>query len=213
MTGDGELLVEDVFLRTLLQLYDTSRRQLRLVAARYAARDTEDVVQDAFLAALSARETFRGQSAPLTWLHRIVVNAAITHYRKRSRRQSADRFVEAPRIVPSHEDSLAVRRALRELPVQGYRVLVMYELMGHTHKEIATRLSIPVGTSKWRLAQARGLLQGSLADTRFARRPVRRAQRSPPEPHTCVHSRWLMTFRTRHSAVVRRQEIQAPAGR
>jgi RNA polymerase sigma-70 factor, ECF subfamily len=171
--------VEDVFLRTLLQLYETSRRRLCIVAARYAARDAEDVVQDAFLAALSSRETFRGKSAPLTWVHRIVVNAAVTNYRKCSRRQSADLFVgDGPRITKSLEDSLAVRRALRELPVQGYRVLVMYELMGHTHQEIAIRLSLPVGTSKWRLAQARGLLQGSLADARFARRPVRRAQRS-----------------------------------
>ena len=134
-------------------------------------------MQNAFLAALSSRHTFRGNSAPLTWIHRIVVNAAIENYRRCSK--SAELVVEdCPRNTQSLEDSFAVRRVLRDLPLHDYRVLVMYELMGHTHKEIAARLSIPVGTSKWRLAQARDLLQQSLADPRFARRPVRRAQRS-----------------------------------
>ena len=52
--------------------------------------------------------------------------------------------------------------AVGELTRDHRRVLVMYELIGLTHKEIAASLAIPVGTSKWRLSNARIRLQQAL---------------------------------------------------
>jgi RNA polymerase sigma-70 factor (ECF subfamily) len=56
----------------------------------------------------------------------------------------------------------ALRRAIQKLRRSDYRVFVMYEVMGYTHLEIAERLSIPVGTSKWRLTIARRVLKKCL---------------------------------------------------
>ena len=155
--------------------YETCRQRLCLTAARYVGHDAEDVVQDAFLRAFRFGAAFRGDSAPLTWLHRIVVNESINHYRKRARRERADLFsANRRRMASSFEDTLAVRRALRALPPDEYRVFVMYELIGRSHREIAALLSIPVGTSKWRLARARAHLQETLGGRGLTRRARRR---------------------------------------
>lgn len=47
--------------------------------------DTEDILQNSFLNAMKAYESFRGDSTPFTWLYRITVNTARGHFRKRSR--------------------------------------------------------------------------------------------------------------------------------
>jgi RNA polymerase sigma-70 factor (ECF subfamily) len=156
-------------------LYETSRRQLCATAARYAGHDAEDIVQEAFLRAIRFGQAFRGDSAPLTWLHRIVVNESIDYCRKRARRERADLLAanHRPRVT-SFDDAIAVRRALGTLSVNEYRVFVMYELIGRSHREIAALLSIPVGTSKWRLARARARLQQKLSNRGLARRVRRR---------------------------------------
>jgi RNA polymerase sigma-70 factor, ECF subfamily len=157
-------------------VYEQSRRQLRAVAARYVGDDAEDVVQDAFVSALRYGNTFRGDSSPLTWLYRIVTNTSIDHCRRRSRREhaavgDAHRPVVAERwsppsggLRPAFEDALAVRTALRRLTPEQCRVFVMYDVMGHTHVEIARLLAIPLGTSKSRLCEARRRLRRALAD-------------------------------------------------
>lgn len=145
-----------------MQLYERSQRQLRAVAARYVGDEAEDVVQDAFLRALRSGDAFRGDSTPLTWLHRIVVNASIDRCRKRHRREQFSQE-HRPRIVRAAvEDSLAVRSALRRLTWDQRRVFVMYDVLGHTHNEIAGLLAIAPGTSKRRLANARKRLQKAL---------------------------------------------------
>ena len=57
------------------------------------------------------------------------------------------------------EESLALRTALRQLTPEQCRVFVMYDVLGHTHVEIARLLAIPLGTSKSRLSEARRRLQ------------------------------------------------------
>lgn len=148
-------------------VYEQSRRQLRAVAARYVGDDAEDVVQDAFVSALRYGTTFRGDSAPLTWLFRIVTNTSIDHCRRRSRREHAA-LGDARRPVltdPSVEESLALRKALRRLTPEQCRVFVMYDVLGHTHVEIARLLAIPLGTSKSRLSEARRRLRQALSES------------------------------------------------
>ena len=159
------LMCDDALRHTLGQVYERSRRQLCIVASRYVGRDAEDVVQDAFVRALRFDRSFRGDAAPLTWLHRIVVNDSLNHYRRRDRWHTFLRRHIQPRFTQSsQENTLAIRLALRELTSHEYRVFVLYEVSGHSHNEIATLLSIPIGTSKWRLASARRRLQALLSD-------------------------------------------------
>ena len=159
-----------------MELYERSGRRLRAVAAPYVGDEAEDVVQDAFVSVLRAASRFRGDAAPMTWVHRIVLNASIDHYRKRIRRQHVDLHGRDGLISggTSVETSYAIRAALRELTRDQYRVFVMYELIGYTHNEIAERLSIPLGTSKSRLSYARRRLQEELARRDVTVTPRRR---------------------------------------
>jgi RNA polymerase sigma-70 factor (ECF subfamily) len=102
---------------------------------------------------------------PLTWLYRIVTNTSIDHCRRRSRREGAA-LGEAHRPVAAAaalEESLALRTAVRRLTPEQCRVFVMYDVLGHTHVEIARLLAIPLGTSKSRLAEARRRLREALS--------------------------------------------------
>ena len=151
----------------LTPVYEQSREHLLAVAARYMGQDAEDMVQDAFVTALRHGHGFRYQAKPSTWLHRIVVNACISHHR--TLRVRAGRRLLQPRQLQTNAGflhNLAIRRALRMLRRPDYRVFVMYEVMGYTHPEISALLAIPEGTSKWRLTTARRRLQETLAAVR-----------------------------------------------
>jgi len=165
VTGDGSMV------SVLTQVYERSRRQLRAVAARYVGDEAEDVVHDAFLSALRSSATYRGDAAPLTWLHRIVVNASVSRCRKRKRQVLADPGPGSHPVMTDAgiESALAIRMALRQLTADQHRVFVLYEVVGHTHGEIAARLAIPTATSKSRLAEARRRLQQLLGGGRAVR--------------------------------------------
>jgi RNA polymerase sigma-70 factor (ECF subfamily) len=166
-------MTEDAWRETLTHLYERSRPQLRAVAARYVGHDAEDVVQDAFLSALRSGRAFRGDSAPLTWLHRIVVNNSIGRCRRATLTQIP--FCDPIRPRTSVEGTFAIRSALRQLTWDQFHVFVLFEVLGHTHNEIASKLGIPLGTSKWYLANARQRLQELLSDRKRVGRPRRRA--------------------------------------
>jgi RNA polymerase sigma-70 factor, ECF subfamily len=176
---------------TLLHLYESFRRQLCGTAARYVGNDAEDIVQEAFLSALRFGRAFRGEAEPLTWLHRIVINKSLDYHRKRARRDHAQLNLPDPphppganrtRIATPPEEALTVRKALRHLTSREYRVFVMHDVLGYSHDEIARLLSIPMGTSKWRLGRARRRLQEQLADGGLVRtvRPRRRSTAFAP---------------------------------
>ncbi|MGH9238105.1 MAG: RNA polymerase sigma factor [Vicinamibacterales bacterium] len=148
----------------LTQVYERSRRHMLAVASRYVGQEAEDLVQDAFVRALRHCSEFRYEAAPSTWLHRIVVNECISHHRThRLRAQLRRSQPHQPHIANAgFAHTLAIRRALRTLRQPDYRVFVMYEVLGYTHPEIAEQLSIPLGTSKWRLTTARRTLKETL---------------------------------------------------
>ena len=149
---------------TVVHLYERSQRQLCAVAARYVGDEAEDVVQEAFLRALRWGDGFRGDAAPLTWLSRIVVNACLDRCRKSSRwTQARPRARHHPTLMNATvEETLAMRAALRRLTSVQREVFVLYDVLGHTHKEIAQRLAIPLNTSKSRLSDARRRLREEL---------------------------------------------------
>jgi RNA polymerase sigma-70 factor (ECF subfamily) len=153
---DGPALAE-----TFVQSYG----QLRGVAAKLVGQDdVDDMVQEAFLRALSNSGRFRGEAAETTWLYRILVNTCLDARRYRRRRGvqvTLDESHGAPRSRRVHAPTNrhTVRRALKALSSPEREVCVMYDVMGYTHPEIARRLGIPVGTSKGRLCNARRRLR------------------------------------------------------
>ena len=168
--GDAPLLRD-----ALTDLYKRSRPQLVAVASRYVNDEAEDLVQEAFLGALRHEHEYRYEAAPSTWLHRIVVNACLSLRRNYRRRQQLCLIYLRPALTTNAraEQAVDIQTSLRLLSPAQYYVFMMYEVMGHTHREIASSLSIPLSTSKWRLTTARRKLKESLAATEFKKQAER----------------------------------------
>jgi RNA polymerase sigma-70 factor (ECF subfamily) len=134
----------------------------------------EDLVQETFLRALERRRTFRGESSPATWLHRILHNLAVDRSRRHGRevvvesveeRWAADGYtVEAARVVERAELRDELEDALVRLPFIYRAVVVLHDAEGWTVAEIAERLGIGLPAAKQRLRRGRMMLVSALAE-------------------------------------------------
>jgi RNA polymerase sigma-70 factor (ECF subfamily) len=158
-------------------LYHRYKRRVFGLAVRIVGPvDAEEVAQEAFIRIFRGLPKFRGDAALSTWIYRLAVNAALSH---RTRRAGArlptlanddgqtDRAIEAqPAEEPAAGDAVLrarLERALVQLPA-GYRtVIVLHDVEGLEHEEIASILRCHVGTSKSQLHKARARLREILA--------------------------------------------------
>lgn len=129
----------------------------------------EDLTQDAFVRAWQALPAFRYESALGTWLHRLAVNTALMDLRgRRGRLEEGEDALESVGVADSAGHRTALRldleRAVASLPPGARAVLVLYDVEGWTHEEIAAELGIAVGSSKAQLHRARQLLRARLGD-------------------------------------------------
>ncbi len=148
-------------------------------------RDAEEVVQDAFWAVVRKIDSFRGESAFGSWLYRIVANAAYQKLRTRSSRQREVSWEEAlpffdeqghhagpladwsPRLDdPSVQTELrvALTTAINDLPLAYRTVLLMRDVEGLSHAEIAALVGLSVPNVKTRVHRARLFLRKQLGD-------------------------------------------------
>lgn len=130
----------------------------------------EDALQEAFLQAWKALPAFRMDSSVATWLHRLAVNAALMELRARGN-QAHDSLDDADLDLPEMQvhDCCAgterdLERVLATLPPRARAVLVLHDIEGWKHSEIAEQLQMAVGSSKAQLHRARGLLRARLGD-------------------------------------------------
>lgn len=130
----------------------------------------EDFTQDAFITAFRRIDTFRGDSAFATWLHRIAVNIVLMHVRQQKSRGSissldesaseddismGERLGREDRRLASSIDRVALEMAINRL-APGYRiVLVLHDIEGYEHSEIAELMGCSVGNTKSQLHKAR----------------------------------------------------------
>jgi RNA polymerase sigma-70 factor (ECF subfamily) len=124
--------------------------------------EAADAVQDALLSAYRRADTFRGDSAVTTWLHRIVVNACLDRIRRRTARPTAPLGELDP---PQRGDESAaaelrvdVNRALAQIPEGQRLALVLVDMEGLPVAEAAQILGVPEGTVKSRCARGRAAL-------------------------------------------------------
>lgn len=136
----------------------------------HAAR-AEDALQEAFLQAWRALPGFRFDSSLGTWLHRLGVNAALMELRANAARDPRDSGEEGwdllaavPAVDCCAGTSLDLERALETLPPRARAVLVLHDIEGWKHQEIADQLQMAVGSSKAQLHRARGLLRARLGE-------------------------------------------------
>jgi RNA polymerase sigma-70 factor (ECF subfamily) len=132
------------------------------------AEDARDVVQEAFLHAYQALDTFKGDSLFFTWLYRIAVNTAITLKRKRrvvvslttGVHEAAQPLDMSERIQPGYaleqaEEERRLQRALNRLSPEHRTVLILKDIEGEKYETMAELLGVPIGTIRSRLHRAR----------------------------------------------------------
>jgi len=149
-------------------LYRRHTPVLYLLARRLLGpRDgAEDAVQDTWVTAARGLATFEGRSSLRTWLSGIVIRRCAEIGRRGSRRREVgieailEREAE-PRMEIG--DALDLERAIRNLP-DGYReAIVLHDLEGFTHEEIANLAGTTTGSSKSQLFRARRSLRARMS--------------------------------------------------
>lgn len=150
-------------------LYERYAPRVYAVVRRIAGDDdlAHDYAQEAWIRAIRALPTFRGDARFSTWLHRIAVNAALQAARKaqtREKRQAP--MPDTIPVAPRPGDTLlkdCLEDALDRLPEGMRRVLILHDVEGYTHEEIGDLLGIADGTSKSQLSKARAKMREMLA--------------------------------------------------
>ncbi len=142
--------------------------------------DASDLTQEAFIKAFRSIQNFKGESSFFTWLYRIAINGSLTHL-KRSRLRRffsfeniseeiaqgelievlADKMhADKPLLVKELQEKL--NEALQRLSPNHRTVVVLFEIEGLSHQEIATVMECSEGTVRSRLHYAKQQLQSDL---------------------------------------------------
>ena len=176
---DDNLLIQEVAKGNpdaLAMLYDRHGRLAYSVAYRVLSEGqaAEEVVQDAFMTLWKKAGTFdpdRGAGVR-AWLLTIVRNAAIDSIRRRNRYGSKEVELDVEAQFRSNDDPVAevltsldrsvIQKAMRELPDDQRLAIELAYFEGLTHREIAERYGLPLGTVKGRLRLGLHKLQEGL---------------------------------------------------
>jgi RNA polymerase sigma-70 factor, ECF subfamily len=167
------------------RIYQLHNRRVYALCLRMVGNPTEaeDLTQEAFLKVFRKIQTFRGESAFSTWLHRLVLNVVLMQLRKKKFAGASLDEITKPdeeRAAPSREvggpdllltgliDRVNLERAVEQLSPAQKMVFVLHDIHGYKHCEIAEMMDSSVGTSKGQLHRAhtrlRDLLRGSLQE-------------------------------------------------
>lgn len=158
-------------------LYDAHADRVYTTVYRLAGGDAalaQDWAQDTWLQVVRGLHSVRGDGAFGAWVHRIAVNAALQGRRRLARERARTEplgdttpDVAAPGPGPdARATSAHVEWALTRLGAGMRDVLILHDVDGNTHEEVAAALGIAVGTSKSQLFKARARLRALLRTPR-----------------------------------------------
>jgi RNA polymerase sigma-70 factor (ECF subfamily) len=152
--------------RAFRVLYERHTPRLKMLVHRLLGRrvlDTDDVLQETWLATCRSLHQYRGDAKLSTWLTAIAVRAC---YASLGRLRDDDEMMSYEDTVASPGDTPAgtidLERALAELPDRQRLVVVLHDVEGFTHEEIGEQLGMAPGTSKATLSRARKALRQML---------------------------------------------------
>ena len=155
------------------EIYLTYRSQVYKIAARMVLNeaDREEVTQDTFLQIFRSLKNFQGISSLSTWIHRVTINVALQHIRRKKSRVSlqlghpqtevAEVQLDSSRHKTPEEGTLqaeqraAVERGLARLSPKKRAVLILYDFEGLSAKEVSKIVNASVLTVRTRLFYAR----------------------------------------------------------
>ena len=159
--GDSSAF-ERLYRTHVARIHSLTRRML-------GTHEADEVTQDIFVRTWQKLGQFRGESAFSTWLHRLAVNVVIERRRmfaiNRERMADDASALDFVTVAPARGD-LAVdfEHAIEQLPAGAREILVLHDVEGYKHREIASMLGIATGTSKRQLHRARMLMRRYLAE-------------------------------------------------
>jgi RNA polymerase sigma-70 factor (ECF subfamily) len=181
----------------LSELYRLHEQRAYNLALRLLGNswDAADVTQEAFIKAFGALDRFRGEARFSTWLHRIVLNAARDHVRRRqsdplaldeidrvSSPEHSGRLVGGSvRPLDAAADGLSapLTQALLDLDERFRLAVVLCDILGFDYSEAAEILEVKEGTIKSRIFRAREDLSRTLTEQGYA--PCARGNRTPED--------------------------------
>ena len=141
------------------------------VAMRYSKDEdmAANIMNTAFLKVFKKIDSFNGEGHFEAWVRRIIVNTALDEIRKNKKHNNHLQIeeIQEPSLQDSILDKLKAEdllKAIQQLPNTTRTVFNLYHIEGYKHHEIAVKLQIPEGTSKWHLSQGRKTLKKKLAN-------------------------------------------------
>jgi RNA polymerase sigma-70 factor, ECF subfamily len=143
--------------------------------------ETEDLVQEAYSRAWQRWDSAREYADPEAWVRTVAYRLRVSRWRRVTAGVRAYRRHGVPPDVPELSvDYVAIITALRAIPFQQRRAVVLHYLVGLSIEEIASETGVAVGTVKSRLARGRGGLAELLEESADRRT---KPQSIPKEAH------------------------------
>jgi RNA polymerase sigma-70 factor, ECF subfamily len=161
--GTGDRVAQAAFVRA------TQSEVWRLCAHLVDGASADDLTQEAYLRALPALASFRGDSSARTWLLSIARRTCADAVRSRVRRRrlhgrlAARSAVSAPPVEPDSAGRIALDDLLNRLSEERRTAFVLTQVLGLGYAEAAEVCGCPLGTIRSRVARAREDLVAAIA--------------------------------------------------
>ncbi len=173
--ADKDRIFEEEFLPHIDSLYNFAYH------LTYADADANDLVQETFLKGYRFIGSYEKGTNAKAWLFKILKNAFINEYRKKSKRPTQVDYEEIVSYHDTDDTSYVgvsdlrldifqgmlgdeITKALNSLPVDFKTVILLCDIEDFTYEEIAKIIDIPIGTVRSRLHRARNMLKEKLKD-------------------------------------------------
>jgi len=156
-------------------VYENFFNRMFAVCRRYVKNEEEtiEVLNDGFISVFQNIQQYKGDGNFEGWVRRIIVNKALDHLKATKKYKETLQYIEDYEEEPEYietdiADSCDIEELhflIGELPEISRIVFNLYAIEGFSHKEIAERLNISEGTSRWYLSESRKMLKQKLTLT------------------------------------------------
>lgn len=181
MQQSPEKLVENAIrgdARAFEILMESHESRMYAVALRMCQNreDAQDCLQEAMIRIYKALPTFKGESSFSTWAYRITMNTCLDDLRRKKNKGAssldalldlgwspADEENTPERKLNQNETRREISRAIQSLPEDMRAAIILRDIHGFSYEEIASMLSINIGTIKSRISRGREKLREILS--------------------------------------------------
>ncbi len=146
-----------------MEIYDQYHDRIKNFIQSLVKDDwaTDDLLQDTFLKVRKHMDSVRDVSKLSSWIYRIAYNLCLDHFASKKKggqvKEETDVMIRetVDTEIEQHQMGVCVQKQMDHLPESLRAVLIMYDILGFTHKEISEILDITEENSKVRLHRAR----------------------------------------------------------